>query len=116
MKIKVFGATNSEDLERMVNDFCMDKTIQDIKYQSMYVGTKFNQYSGAKQRITDSATMKEVFGENAYLQWRWLRLDEEEYGIISASDSRFRDDGFKFVLSPDDVDAQVSFECDLITD
>ena len=41
------GATNSEDLERMVNDFCMDKTIQDIKYQSMYVGTKFNQYSGA---------------------------------------------------------------------
>lgn len=69
-----------------------------------------------KQRITDSATMKEVFGENAYLQWRWLRLDEEEYGIISASDSRFRDDGFKFVLSPDDVDAQVSFECDLITD
>lgn len=69
-----------------------------------------------KQRITDSATMKEVYGENAYLQWRWLRPDDAEYGVISASDSRFRDDGFKFVLSPDDVDAQVSFECELITD
>lgn len=46
MKIKVFGATNSEDLERMVNDFCVDKAVQDIKYQSMYVGTKFNQYTG----------------------------------------------------------------------
>lgn len=69
-----------------------------------------------KQRITDAATMKEVYGENAYLQWKWLRLDEAEYGIISSSDSRFRDDGFKFVLSPDDVDAQVSFECELITD
>lgn len=47
MRIKVFGATNSEDLERMVNDFCVDKAVQDIKYQSMYVGTKFNQYTGA---------------------------------------------------------------------
>ena len=69
-----------------------------------------------KQRITDAATMKEVYGENTYLQWKWLRLDEAEYGIISSSDSRFMDDGFKFVLSPDDVDAQVSFECELITD
>lgn len=47
MKIKIFGATNSEDLERMVNDFCVDKAVQDIKYQSMYIGTKFNQYTGA---------------------------------------------------------------------
>lgn len=47
MKIKIFGSTNSEDLERMVNEFCMDKAVQDIKYQSMYIGTKYNQYSGA---------------------------------------------------------------------
>lgn len=31
MKIKIFGSTNSEDLERMVNEFCMDKAVQDIK-------------------------------------------------------------------------------------
>lgn len=47
MKIKIFGSTNSEDLERMVNEFCLDKAVQDIKYQSMYIGTKYNQYSGA---------------------------------------------------------------------
>lgn len=47
MKIKIFGSTNSEDLERMVNEFCMDKAVQDIKHQSMYIGTKYNQYSGA---------------------------------------------------------------------
>ena len=47
MKIKIFGSTNSEDLERMVNEFCMDKAVQQIKYQSMYKGTKYNQYSGA---------------------------------------------------------------------
>lgn len=56
MKIKVFGATNSEDLERMVNDFCMDKAVQDIKYQSMYTnGGTATQYSVAKQGATGAA-------------------------------------------------------------
>lgn len=66
------------------------------------------------QRITDSETMKKVFGNSAYLEWKWQRLDEDSYGIISASDSRFMDNGFKFVLSPDDVDAKIDFMCDLI--
>lgn len=84
-----------------------NNTVSTILYITIYHG---------KQRITDAATMKEVFGENAYLQWYWLHLTDEEYGIISSSDSRFRDDGFKFVLSPEDVDTQISFECELITD
>lgn len=84
-----------------------NNAVSTILYITIYHG---------KQRITDAATMKEVFGENAYLQWYWLRLTDEEYGIISSSDSRFRDDGFKFVLSPEDVDTQISFECELITD
>ena len=84
-----------------------NNAVSTILYITIYHG---------KQRITDAATMKEVFGENAYLQWYWLRLTDEEYGIISSSDSRFRDDGFKFVLSPEDVDTQISFECKLITD
>ena len=71
-------------------------------------------YNGS-QRITDSATMKEVFGSNAYLQWSWQRLNEDSYGIISSTDSRFMDNGFKFVLSPDDVDAKIDFMCELIT-
>lgn len=67
-----------------------------------------------KQRITDSTTMKEVFGSGAYLQWKWQRLDDDSFGIISSSDSRFGDDGFTFTLSPDDVDTKVTFMCELI--
>lgn len=67
------------------------------------------------RRITDSETMKSTFGNSAYLQWKWQRLDEDSYGIISASDTRFMDNGFKFVLSPDDVDAKIDFMCELIT-
>lgn len=66
------------------------------------------------QRITDYETMKSVFGSGAYLQWKWQRLDEESYGIISASDTRFSDNGFKFTLSPEDVNTKVTFMCELI--
>ena len=67
-----------------------------------------------KQRITDAETMHSVFGAGAYLQWKWQRLGDEGYGIISASDSRFGNDGFTFTLSPDDVDTKITFMCELI--
>lgn len=66
------------------------------------------------QRITDSATMKTVFGNGAYLQWKWQRLDDSSFGVISSSDSRFGNDGFTFTLSPEDVDTKVTFMCELI--
>ena len=69
-----------------------------------------------KQRITDSTTMKEVFGSGAYLQWHWQRLDDESFGVLSSSDPRFGDEGFTFTLSPDDVDTKVTFMCELITE
>ena len=67
-----------------------------------------------KDRITDSATMREVFGSGAYLQWYWQRLDDESFGVISSSDTRFGDDGYTFTLSPSDVDAKITFRCELI--
>lgn len=67
-----------------------------------------------KDRITDSSTMREVFGSGAYLQWYWQRLDDESFGVISSSDTRFGDDGFTFTLSPSDVDAKITFRCELI--
>lgn len=67
-----------------------------------------------KQRITDAETMHSVFGAGAYLQWKWQRLGDEDYGIISASDSRFGNEGFTFTLSPDDVDTKITFMCELI--
>lgn len=71
-------------------------------------------YHGS-QRITDSTTMKEVFGASAYLQWKWQRVDEDTYGVISSSDSRFGNDYFTFTLSPEDIDTKVTFVCELIT-
>ena len=70
-------------------------------------------YRGS-QRITDSNTLKTVFGTSAYLQWKWKRIDDESFGIISAGDSRFGDNGFTFTLSPDDVDTKVTFMCELM--
>lgn len=68
-----------------------------------------------KDRITDIDKLHEVYGSSAYIQWKWQKLDEEEYGIISSADSRMSNDGFSFTLSPDDVDTKVTFMCELIT-
>ena len=70
-------------------------------------------YHGTK-RITDSASMKSTFGSSAYLQWKWQRLDDASFGIISSSDPRFGDNGFTFTLSPEDVDTKITFMCELI--
>lgn len=69
-----------------------------------------------KDRITDVDRLHEVYGNSAYIQWKWQRLDEESYGIISSADSRMSNGGFSFTLSPDDVDVKVTFMCELITD
>ena len=69
-----------------------------------------------KDRITDIDRLHEVYGNSAYIQWKWQRLDEDSYGIISSADSRMGNDGFSFTLSPDDVDGKVTFMCELITD
>lgn len=69
-----------------------------------------------KDRITDIDRLHEVYGSSAYIQWKWQRLDEESYGIISSTDSRIGNGGFSFVLTPDDVDTKVTFMCELITD
>ena len=71
--------------------------------------------SHGSKRITDSTTMKSVFGDNAYLQWKWQKLDEENYSVISSSDSKISDDGFTFTISPEDVEEKVTFMCELIT-
>ena len=69
-----------------------------------------------KDRITDIDKLHEVYGNTAYIQWKWQRLDEETYGIISSADSRMGNGGFSFTLSPDDVNTKVTFMCELITD
>jgi len=68
------------------------------------------------QVIEDANAMHAAFGNSAYLQWEWLRLDDDRYGVISAGDSRLSGGGFQLTLSPEDVDTKVTFRCSLITE
>lgn len=70
-------------------------------------------YRGNK-RITDMTTLKNVMGDDVYLEWSWQKNNEETFGVISASDSRIGNEGFTFTLSPEDVDTKVTFICKLM--
>ena len=70
-------------------------------------------YRGS-DRITDMTTLRSKMGSTVYLQWKWKRLNDSDYGIISADDPRISQDGFIFTLSPQDVDTKVTFLCELI--
>ena len=69
-----------------------------------------------KQIIENLTALKATFGATARLQWEWLRMDEDRYGVISADDTRLSDGGFRLTLGPADVDVKVTFRCALITD
>lgn len=68
------------------------------------------------QRITDSETMKSIFGSSAYLEWSWQKMDESSFGTIVSTDSRLGDNGFTLTLSPADINTKAVFSCSLITD
>ena len=72
-------------------------------------------YKGSK-RITDISTLKNEYGDTAYLEWSEQRLNEESFGTILSTDSRISNDGFSLTLSPEDVDTKVTFMCQLITE
>lgn len=65
-------------------------------------------------RITDSSTMKETFGGDAYLQWRSQNTDDNSFTTISSSDSRLGNDGFTLVPSQEDMSVKVTFKCELV--
>ena len=69
-----------------------------------------------RQIIENLTTLRATFGASAHLQWEWLRMDEDRYGVISADDSRLSDGGFRLTLGPADVDVKVTFRCALITE
>lgn len=70
-------------------------------------------YRGS-ERITTPEQLHATFGSAAHLQWKWQKMDETTFGLISASDERLSNGGFQFTLSPDDVDTKVTFLCELI--
>ena len=70
-------------------------------------------YRGS-ERITTPEQLHAAFGSAAHLQWKWQKMDETAFGLISAADERLSNGGFQFTLSPDDVDTKVVFMCELI--
>lgn len=63
--------------------------------------------------ITDSAKLKEVFGQSAYLQWLIKRYGETEFTKIPLDDSRLNDNGFMFTLNAKDIKFKAVFNCEL---
>lgn len=66
------------------------------------------------ERITDIVRLKQKFGGGARLEWKWLKLYEEDYGIILDTDPKISRGGFSLTVHPNDVDAKVTFRCSLI--
>ena len=72
-------------------------------------------FKGGKT-ITDAASMRAEFGNNAHLEWQWQRMGEATFGTILTTDSRLSNEGFALSLTPSDVDTKVVFKCQLVTE
>lgn len=68
------------------------------------------------ERITNLAGLRSAFGSTSHLTWYWQRLDEDRYGVISASDEMLSNNGFTLTLNPSQVDTKVTFRCELEID
>lgn len=70
-------------------------------------------FYGAEE-ITNITSLRLFFGVESYLQWKWKPYNSNVWTNISNNDPRVSDNGFKLVISPNDVDGQAVFQCDLI--
>ena len=66
------------------------------------------------ESITDLQALQAQFGVGAYLQWYFRKQVDQEWSTMSVSDSRITEGGFCLTVTPDDVDEQITFQCDLI--
>lgn len=66
------------------------------------------------ERISDAGGLRAAFGPSARLQWRFRRAGEDEDRLVSASDARLSGEGFRFSITPEDVDNEATFKCDLV--
>ena len=63
--------------------------------------------------IDTSAKLREKFGDNAQIIWQCKNVGETEFTPIDKSDPRLSDDGFIFVISPQDVYNKMTLSCSL---
>lgn len=65
------------------------------------------------QTITDITGLRAAFGASAHLQWYYKTPDENSWHTMLATDTHITNNGFALTVSPDDVDEQILFQCDL---
>ena len=120
--IKLGGT--GKTLEETVEEIREEMTVNLVLESSRGTVFKNNQtstiisviiYRGS-ERITNMTALRAAMGNNVYLQWKWRREDDDSYGIISSSDSHLSEDGFKYTVTPSDVDSHVTFLCELINE
>lgn len=63
--------------------------------------------------IDNSTKLKEIFGENSYLQWLIKKHGEKDFTKIPLDDSRLNDNGFIFTLNAKDIKFKAVFNCEL---
>ena len=110
-------ATDVAELKNEIPTVLRIESSRGIVFKNNQVSTVLSAviYKGSK-RITDILTLKSEYGDTAYLEWSWQRLNEDSFGTILSTDSRISNDGFNLTLSPEDVDTKVTFMCKLITE
>ena len=123
------GGNESTNFEEVINN--LDKKIDEIKDEvlvNLYISSSKGQvfknnavsttlsvtiFKG-KTRITNIDQLHEEFGENAYLQWKSQLDENDNYLLIPSIDERINEGGFKFKISPDDIDTKGVYTCDLM--
>lgn len=115
-------STTNKTLEETLEEIEEKMTINLVLESSRGTVFKNNQASTVlsviiyrgNERITNMTDLRAAMGNNVYLQWKWRRENDDSYGIISSSDSHLSEDGFKYTVTPTDVDSHVTFLCELI--
>ena len=65
--------------------------------------------------ITNIQQLKDTFGNTAYIQWYWKRMNDNAFHEISVDDPMLSNAGFTLTLTPDKVDVKVVFQCEIKT-
>lgn len=68
------------------------------------------------QSITNQTDLETEFGSNAFLRWYRKDYGDSSYTVVPPTDTHLSNDGFTYTLYASDVNTQVTFELELITD
>lgn len=71
-------------------------------------------YRGASE-ITSYDQLQTVFGSGSYIEWKIKKYGDADFTIVSSDDTHLSENGFKYTVSPEDVNVQCVFNASLVT-